>query len=155
MDKGRLGPHKDLTDSPYSCPVFLLEKTKRTKTQQFRHNGLTSLGRVQGNPKQYGVMFCWRFFMFPCLISHTHFINVCYEEKYTLHILWFEMKLTHKWQLYDHFWPFFAICIFIFHKTEVQAVILRCLTGLNLDWVKSCGLRCSLMPVQVWWTPKK
>ena len=22
-------------------------------------------------------------------------------------ILWFEMKLTHKWQLHDHFWPFF------------------------------------------------
>ena len=39
---------------------------------------------------------------------------------------------------------FFAICMFIFQKTEVLAVILRCLTGLNLDWFKSYGLRCSL-----------
>ena len=38
---------------------------------------------------------------------------------------------------------FFAICIFIFHKTEVQTVILRCLTGLNYNWFKSYGLRCS------------
>ena len=38
----------------------------------------------------------------------------------------------------------FAICVFIFHKTEVLTVILRCLTGLNLDWFKSYGLRCSL-----------
>ena len=38
---------------------------------------------------------------------------------------------------------FFAICIFIFHKTEVQTVILRCLTGLNCNWFKSYGLRCS------------
>ena len=30
---------------------------------------------------------------------------------------------------------FFAICVFIFHKTEVLTVILRSLTGLNLDWV--------------------
>ena len=38
---------------------------------------------------------------------------------------------------------FFAIGIFIFHKTEVQTVILRCLTGLNYNWFKSYGLRCS------------
>ena len=31
----------------------------------------------------------------------------------------------------------FAICVFIFHKTEVQMVILRCLTGLNSNWFKS------------------
>jgi hypothetical protein len=41
---------------------------------------------------------------------------------------------------------FFAICIFIFHKTEVQTVILRCLTGLNLNWFKSYGVRCNLRP---------
>ena len=40
----------------------------------------------------------------------------------------------------------FANCMFIFHKTEFQTVILRCLTGLNLDWFKSYGLRCSLRP---------
>ena len=39
---------------------------------------------------------------------------------------------------------FFAMCIFIFHKTEVHTVILRCWTGLNLDWFKNYGLRCSL-----------
>ena len=31
----------------------------------------------------------------------------------------------------------FAIYIHIFHKTEVQTVILRCLTGLYLIWFKS------------------
>ena len=38
---------------------------------------------------------------------------------------------------------FFPICMMIFHKTEVLTVILRWLTGLNLDWFKSYGLRCS------------
>ena len=33
-------------------------------------------------------------------------------------------------------WPFFALCMFIFHKTEVLMVILRCLTGLNLNFLK-------------------
>ena len=41
---------------------------------------------------------------------------------------------------------FFAICFFIFHKTEVQTVILRCLTGLNHSWFKSYGFRCSRRP---------
>ena len=31
---------------------------------------------------------------------------------------------------------FFAICVSIFHKTEVLTVILRCLTGLIYDWLK-------------------
>ena len=31
----------------------------------------------------------------------------------------------------------FANCMFIFHKTEVQTVILRCLMSLNLNWYKS------------------
>ena len=31
----------------------------------------------------------------------------------------------------------FAIYIHIFHKTEVQMVVLRCLTGLNCNWFKS------------------
>ena len=31
---------------------------------------------------------------------------------------------------------FFAICILIFHKTEVQTVILRCLMGLDLKLVQ-------------------
>ena len=32
---------------------------------------------------------------------------------------------------------FFAICMFIFHKTEVQTVILRSLTGLKSEWVQN------------------
>ena len=40
-----------------------------------------------------------------------------------------------KWQTADPY---------IFHKTEVLTVILRCLMGLNLNWVKSYGLKCSL-----------
>ena len=32
---------------------------------------------------------------------------------------------------------FFAIFISIFHKTEIQTVILRCWTGLNHNWFKS------------------
>ena len=32
---------------------------------------------------------------------------------------------------------FFANCINIFHKTEVQTVILRYLVCLNLNWIKS------------------
>ena len=37
-----------------------------------------------------------------------------------------------KWPCNDHTWPFFANYMFIFHKTEIQTVILRCLTSLNL-----------------------
>ena len=33
--------------------------------------------------------------------------------------------------------PFFANYISIFHKTEILTVILRCLTGLTYDWLKS------------------
>ena len=47
-----------------------------------------------------------------------------------------------KWQLINgHFTTicghFFAKYMFIFHKTEIQTVILRCLTSLNLNWYKS------------------
>ena len=39
---------------------------------------------------------------------------------------------TAKWPCNDLARPFFANYIFIFHKTEIQTVILRCLTSLNL-----------------------
>ena len=32
---------------------------------------------------------------------------------------------------------FLAICMFIFHKTDVVMIILRCLIGLAYDWFKS------------------
>ena len=44
---------------------------------------------------------------------------------------------TDKWKIYDHIWPFFSNYMFIFHKIEIQTVILRCLTSLNLNWYKS------------------
>ena len=56
------------------------------------------------------------------------------------------MNNTIKWPFYDHFWPFFANCMVIFRKTEVQTVILRCLTGLHLDWFIHYGLRCKWRP---------
>ena len=39
---------------------------------------------------------------------------------------------------------FFANCINIFHKTEVQTVILMCLMGQNLNWFKSYDIKWSL-----------
>jgi hypothetical protein len=41
---------------------------------------------------------------------------------------------TDKWPFYDHVWPIFVKYMVIFHKTEIQTVILRCLTSLNLNW---------------------
>ena len=35
------------------------------------------------------------------------------------------------------FLDIFANCINVFHKTEVQTVILMCLTGPNLNWFNS------------------
>ena len=44
---------------------------------------------------------------------------------------------TDKWPFYDHVWPFFSKYMVIFHKTEIQTVILRFLMSLNLNWYKS------------------
>ena len=45
--------------------------------------------------------------------------------------------MTHEWPFYDHFWPFFANYMNIFHKNEIQMVILRCIVGLDPNWIKS------------------
>ena len=56
---------------------------------------------------------------------------------------WLNQKLFHKdLQLINGrfmtiFGHFFANFIYIFHKTEVQTVIFRCLTGLDLNLIKS------------------
>ena len=50
--------------------------------------------------------------------------------------------MTHKWPFLDHFGNCFANYIKIFHKTEVQMVILRCLACLNLSWIKRYDLIC-------------
>ena len=42
-----------------------------------------------------------------------------------------------KWPFFDHLWSFFGNYMAIFHKTEIQTVILRCLLGLNLNWINS------------------
>ena len=49
----------------------------------------------------------------------------------------FEMNVPQKGPFYDHFWPFFAIGMLICHKRNIQAVNLRCSTGLKSDWFKS------------------
>ena len=41
------------------------------------------------------------------------------------------------WDFTTIFSHFFETCMNIFHKKEIQTVILRYLTGLNLDWVKN------------------
>ena len=40
------------------------------------------------------------------------------------------------------FGHFFANCMSIFHKTEVQTVILVYLTGLKSDWFKGYDTKC-------------
>ena len=67
----------------------------------------------------------------------TYFLTSCLSPKKqdflpTQHIECSEMKENDKWPFYDHFQPFFDNYMTIFHKTEVQTVILRCLTGLSL-----------------------
>ena len=44
--------------------------------------------------------------------------------------------------IYDHIWPFFAIYMLIFHKTEIQTIIMRYLMSLNLNWYKSYDRIC-------------
>ena len=44
---------------------------------------------------------------------------------------------------------FFVICINIFHKTEVQTVILMCLMGQNLIWFKNYDTKSTLMPRKI------
>ena len=50
-------------------------------------------------------------------------------------------------------WPFLAILLtiymFIFHKTEVWTVILRCIMGLKSDWFKSYDAKCKYFHFQL------
>ena len=48
--------------------------------------------------------------------------------------------LTHKWPFFDYFWSYYANYRKVFHKSEVQTVILRCLVCLNLIWIKSYNI---------------
>ena len=38
--------------------------------------------------------------------------------------------------------------MFIFHKTEVYLINMRCLMRVNLNWFRSYGLRCSERPCE-------
>ena len=42
--------------------------------------------------------------------------------------------------IFDHLWSFFGNYTVIFHKTEIQTVILRCLVHLNLNQIKSYNI---------------
>ena len=82
--------------------------------------------------------------MYLLLSNHNFFFYISFSfsflsssrSLYYIKTCWKRMFL-YKWPLYDLFWPFFAICMFIFLKTEVLTVILRCLTGLTYDLIKS------------------
>ena len=79
--------------------------------------------------------------IFRCLMG----LNVDWLKNYGLRCKWrpraclanFQNIPTDKWTFYYHIWPFFANCVLIFHKTEIQTVILRCLAILNLIWYNS------------------
>ena len=49
----------------------------------------------------------------------------------------FQKIATDKWSFYYHFWPFFCHLCIIFHKKEIQTLILKCLMILNLIWYNS------------------
>ena len=77
-------------------------------------------------------------------------LNLDWFKSYGLRCRWrprtclanFQKITTDKWPFYCHIWPFFANCMFIIHKTEVQTVILRCLLSLNLNWYNSYDTKC-------------
>ena len=54
------------------------------------------------------------------------------------------MKRTKVWQLCPT--HIFANYINVFHKTEVQTIILMCLMALNLNWFNSYDTKYSLRP---------
>ena len=58
--------------------------------------------------------------------------------------LCFSILLEKNWKFKFKKWPFLTICghffgkyIDIFHKTEIQTVILRCSVCLNFNWIKN------------------
>ena len=49
------------------------------------------------------------------------------EPNYFVHFAMRHPVATDKLPFYNHIWSFLANYMFIFHKTEIQRVILRCL----------------------------
>ena len=68
---------------------------------------------------------------FPCA---THSIDLCMKKETTYRVGPFTTIFGH----------FYANYINIFHKTEVLTIILRCLTCLNLYWIKSYHINHNL-----------
>ena len=76
-----------------------------------------------------------------CLTS----LNIDWFKNYGLRCKWrpraclasFQNIPTDKWTFYYHIWPFFTNCMVIFHKNEIQTIILRCFRSLNLNWYYS------------------
>ena len=84
------------------------------------------------------------------ILSCSHYVNLncikSYNRKQKMfHIHFFysfvKQKAENLCPINGHFKTIschvFANCINFFHKTENQMVILRCLTCLNLNWIKS------------------
>ena len=89
------------------------------------------------------------------LDKHVFFYMILYLQVfltytiqlYTYQRVFRDQKLNMKFFLTDGSSPtvycttgsghFFTICMFIFHKSEVQTVILKCLIGLNLNQQKN------------------
>ena len=68
-------------------------------------------------------------------------LNLNWFKSYDTKCKYFSSDLANSWNVNGCFSTissqFFAIYINIFHKTEVQTVILRCWMGLNLNWFKN------------------
>jgi hypothetical protein len=81
---------------------------------------------------------CWRIFFSLLLFSfmgtvswaYTFWVRIddIYSDSIQMTIMYFNIST-----ISGHI---FANCMFVFHKTEVQTVILRCLTGLYLKFWK-------------------
>ena len=77
-------------------------------------------------------------------------LNIDWFKNYGLRCKWkpraclanFQNIATDKWSFYIIFGLLFANCVLIFHKTEIQTVILRGLTSLNPNWYNSYDTKC-------------
>ena len=72
-----------------------------------------------------------------CLMSLNLNWIISYNINYKFWKIFFLKFKFLKWPFFDHLWSFLDNFIDIFHKIEIQTVILRCLVCLNLNWIKS------------------
>ena len=75
------------------------------------------------------------------LISETVLISINVYGRFSCKDLCMKKDKTFKVGYFTtisgHFW---AIYIYIFHKIEVQIIILRCLTSLNSNWIRTYNI---------------